>query len=329
LHDRPHAKTANTAPNQLAHWFNDYNQYAPHKGLRIKSPRQFIRSQLAVAPFSVWQRQPDGGALASQILGDFDTNVIMNPGVSDLNAIAEKAAQLRLSGQIKAAIDLVAAKTKGMKDPAAVQLRHAYSPLWWAPVEGRRCTLRRRGPEDLAFIRQCWADQDFMRRFNRLANRLPESDDELKQILKREYTSLPAQVGALHWTIATREGRQVGILSFVNIGKRHRRAEVLIGIRDNPYSGCAGEAMYVAMEFAMSFAGLEKTYALLYRENENAIRNILHLGFVSEGIQRGHILDPVSRQRVDIVQAGFLRSDFSKPQVVRLFGRLLGRSSRV
>ena len=46
VHDRPDAKTVMA---QLAHWFEDYNEYHPHKGLKMKSPRQFIRSQLLPA----------------------------------------------------------------------------------------------------------------------------------------------------------------------------------------------------------------------------------------------------------------------------------------
>jgi transposase InsO family protein len=46
VHDRPDAKTVMA---QLDRWFEDYNEYHPHKGLKMKSPRQFIRSQLLTA----------------------------------------------------------------------------------------------------------------------------------------------------------------------------------------------------------------------------------------------------------------------------------------
>ncbi len=39
--DRPDAQTVLV---QLATWFEDYNERHPHKGLRMKSPREFIRS---------------------------------------------------------------------------------------------------------------------------------------------------------------------------------------------------------------------------------------------------------------------------------------------
>ena len=44
VHDRPDAATVLA---QLDRWFEDYNEVHPHKGLKMKSPREFIRSQLA------------------------------------------------------------------------------------------------------------------------------------------------------------------------------------------------------------------------------------------------------------------------------------------
>lgn len=41
VHDRPDAETV---LSQLAGWFEDYNESHPHKGLRMQSPREFIRS---------------------------------------------------------------------------------------------------------------------------------------------------------------------------------------------------------------------------------------------------------------------------------------------
>jgi len=40
IHDRPDTKIVMA---QLNGWFNDYNNNHPHKGLRLKSPREFIR----------------------------------------------------------------------------------------------------------------------------------------------------------------------------------------------------------------------------------------------------------------------------------------------
>jgi transposase InsO family protein len=41
IHHRPDAKTVMA---KLPHWFDDYNEIHPHKGLNMLSPREFIRS---------------------------------------------------------------------------------------------------------------------------------------------------------------------------------------------------------------------------------------------------------------------------------------------
>jgi putative transposase len=34
-----------TALRQIAGWFEDYNENHPHSGLKMRSPREFIRAQ--------------------------------------------------------------------------------------------------------------------------------------------------------------------------------------------------------------------------------------------------------------------------------------------
>jgi len=46
VHDRPDAQTV---LSQLPRWFEDYNENHPHKGLRLKSPREFVRSHKPAA----------------------------------------------------------------------------------------------------------------------------------------------------------------------------------------------------------------------------------------------------------------------------------------
>ena len=44
--------TAESVLSQIGGWFEDYNENHPHRGLRMKSPREFIRSyhQSAACP---------------------------------------------------------------------------------------------------------------------------------------------------------------------------------------------------------------------------------------------------------------------------------------
>ena len=46
VHDRPDVPTV---LSQLPKWFEDYNEVHPHKALRLKSSREFIRSYLQPA----------------------------------------------------------------------------------------------------------------------------------------------------------------------------------------------------------------------------------------------------------------------------------------
>jgi putative transposase len=46
IHDRPDAATVLA---KLTDWFEDYNDVRPHRGLRMRSPREFLRSQISTA----------------------------------------------------------------------------------------------------------------------------------------------------------------------------------------------------------------------------------------------------------------------------------------
>jgi putative transposase len=46
VNDRPDARTVLA---QLGVWFEDHNEAHPHQGLRMQSPREFIRAQQAAA----------------------------------------------------------------------------------------------------------------------------------------------------------------------------------------------------------------------------------------------------------------------------------------
>jgi len=42
-------KSADELRAKLAEWFQDYNESAPHKGLKMMSPREYMRSSNQVA----------------------------------------------------------------------------------------------------------------------------------------------------------------------------------------------------------------------------------------------------------------------------------------
>lgn len=58
VNDRPDAQTI---LNQLAAWIEDYNEMHPHKGLRMLSPRGFIRFSATVGYPVQWGQLHTGG----------------------------------------------------------------------------------------------------------------------------------------------------------------------------------------------------------------------------------------------------------------------------
>lgn len=241
--------------------------------------------------------------------------------------ILEEAARLRHSGQFDQARELI----KQFKPADSLEQRSkqvivwAHEPFWWRIIEGRRCRLRRRDAQDAAFIRSLWADESFISAFNRFAARLPVSDSSLANLLNHEYASVVVEAKSIHWTVETKDGDRMGILSFTNFSLANRRAEVMIGITAFPYSGIAVEAMLLAIEFGFGSMELHKIYSQIYSDNEISLRNTLHLGFEVEGRLQEHVVDPKTKQPLDLIQTGLLRFDLTKPVFSRLGRRLLGR----
>jgi hypothetical protein len=104
--------------------------------------------------------------------------------------LSEQLHVLRLRGQLAEARELIRGQPAYAASAALKRLALEHEDFWWMPIEGRRVVLRRRGPDDAAFVRTCWADGEFMRKFNRLARPLPADDGELRAILARERAGL-------------------------------------------------------------------------------------------------------------------------------------------
>ena len=203
-----------------------------------------------------------------------------------------------------------------------------HAPFWWQPLEGRRVRLVRRGPDDAALVRRCWADADFMARFNRQAAALPADDAALKALLAGERAALVEDHRALHWTVRASGdavGEGIGFVSLVDIGLRHRRAEFLIGLVPGSSSWAAAEAAHLVLQFAAGPMQLERLVAHFYPENTGAIGAALKLGFEHEGVLRGHIRDAATGRRHDLVVTGLLLDEAFAARSQRLRRRLFGR----
>jgi len=216
----------------------------------------------------------------------------------------EQLRQLRLRGAFEQARELIRSQPGFAASPALRRLLHEHEDFWWAPIVGKRVTLKRRGADDLAFVRACWGDADFMRKFNRLARPLPADDAALRGILVRERAGLFSETKALHWTIHAPSG-PIGFVSATDYAAGHRRCEFLIGLLGRPASAASVEAAHLAVAFLERRAGVERLTAYFYAENEYAARVAQKFGFEHEGVLKGFIRDPDGK-RSDLLVAGML-----------------------
>lgn len=233
---------------------------------------------------------------------------------------------MRLAGRAAEAHAWLADQARQRRDPRLAELAWQHAPFWWQPLAGPRVTLRRRGPDDLALVRRCWADAAFMARFNRMAAPLPEGDDALRTMLQREQATIVGEATALHWTIVV-DGTPVGFVSVVDIVLGHRRAEYLIGIHGDGVSPWVGpEASHLALGFLARQVRIERLTAHFYPENEPAIRVAQKLGFALEGTMRGY-LRRSDGTRADLVVAGLLLDAAYFERHARIRRKLLGETS--
>ncbi len=207
-------------------------------------------------------------------------------------------------------------------DAVLRRLAWEHEAFWWEPVRGLRTRLQRRGPDDAELARTCWADVDFMRRFNRMAVQLPTDDAELRAVLQREQAAIISESQALHWTVE-RGGRTLGFVSVVNITMKHRRAEFLIGLHGdrNPWAG--PEASHLALGFLAKHVGIERLTAHFYTDNAGAFTAAMKLGFEVEGTLKAYLRGADGR-RFDLVVAGLILDPAFFERTEKLRRRLLG-----
>lgn len=239
--------------------------------------------------------------------------------------LTEHLRQLRRSGRFDTARALLASALARRNDPALQHLAWQHEAFWWQPLPGRSVRLERRGPGDLALVRRCWADRDFMRRFHRSAAPLPASDDALREALQREATAIPGEAHALHWTVHA-GGQAWGFVSVTEIVLPQRRAELLVGVLPGCSARVSVEASHLALAFLARRAGIERLTAHFYPDNTHAIASARSLGFEIEGVLRGYLREP-DGSRSDLVVAGLLLDASFFERTARLRQRLLGESA--
>lgn len=121
---------------------------------------------------------------------------------------------------------------------------------------------------------------------------MPETDDPdlIGNIVAGQVDEM-AQRKAVYWALRTIEdARFVGVCDLSEIDRRHKRAEVgfLLG-RDAWGQDYAFEAMRAVQAYAATL-GLRRLVARTHLGNRRSDSLLEKLGFVEEGLLRGHVL---------------------------------------
>jgi RimJ/RimL family protein N-acetyltransferase len=239
--------------------------------------------------------------------------------------LIQRLRALRLQGALEQARDLIRSQPDFRASPVLQRLLHEHEDFWWAPIAGKRVTLMRRGAHDTAFVRACWADAQFMRKFNRAARPLPAEGAALQQMLVREHSGILSETKALHWTIHSAAG-PLGFVSATDYAAGHRRCEFLIGLLGQPAGAVPVEAAHLAVAFLRDKAGIERLTAYFYEENSYAARVARKFGFEPEGVLKGYIRNP-DGTRSDLRVAGMLLTGEDSARVRKVRNRVLAAAT--
>ena len=240
--------------------------------------------------------------------------------------LPEQLRRLRLQGAFATARELIRSQPNFAKSHALQTLLYEHEDFWWEPIVGKRVTLRRRGAVDVPFVRACWGDAAFMRKFNRLARPLPAEDEALRGILAREQAGILSEAKALHWTVLAPSG-PIGFISATDYAPGHRRCEFLIGLLGQAASPAPVEATHLACDFLRDRAHIERLTAYFYAENQYAAKVAQKFGFQPEGVLKGYIRD-ADGKRSDLYVSGLLLTDEGQSSAKKIRRRLLSPNLR-
>lgn len=230
---------------------------------------------------------------------------------------------LRMEGKFQEAFERIKALYKDQRSARINDLLFVNSPIFWSELRAGKYRLTRRSEADAEFIRTVWSNTDFMYAFHRHASPLPQDNQKLTQLLRKEYLASFLENQSIHWIIQMLDGEKFGLLSLVNVSLAHKRAEVLLGVLPGAPKGISVASMLMLFEFYFRVMKFNKLYSQVFVDNPHSLKSTLHLGFSREGVLRRHVLDPRSKQFVDIVQTGLLADEAFSEKNKRLMERLL------
>lgn len=227
-------------------------------------------------------------------------------------ALEERVASVRALG--------LAPQDRARFDNEARAWRDRSAPWWWEPVAGGGMVLRRTTADDAGFYKDCYANADFARRFNRQA---PWRGD-LRAALQRAGQDSPVVTGNLFWIACRAQGEPLGLVTLTSLDRRNARAQFSIGSPGILEHIQVIKAMLLAMHFAYFVARLHKLYAYVYEDNPSALNQVLRMGFQQEGTLRDHFFLP-DHGFVTVHAAGLTRKQLQQDErLCRLARRWLG-----
>lgn len=208
--------------------------------------------------------------------------------------------------------------------PLLKTLTLSLAPFWQQTYKGKRVVLARMTSKYRDFLFSCRKNHDFQHHYHLFQDSSPEG---IERDLKEAERS-PFETKKISWVIEIND-RPIGLASLVGIDFNNSRAEILIGIPDDRTFGIGLEATLLVMEFAFSVIKLSKLFSYVYSDNIQSQENTLHLGFRQEGLLRSHVIDPISKQPLNLFVNGCLSDEFyQNDKLMALANRLLGRIPR-
>ena len=125
----------------------------------------------------------------------------------------------------------------------------------------------------------------------------------------------------------TRDGKPAGLLTLTGLASHHKRGNWnwFVGDPESRGRGVGRAAQVLGLDKAFCEMGLDKVWAEVMAENDNALKLMTATGFVREGYLRGHALK--NGQRRDVVLLGILGPDWQarreKARAVLVDGRMI------
>ena len=197
---------------------------------------------------------------------------------------------------------------RSLPDPLAKLLQLLRS-RWWEPYAFGAITLRLPQPGDEAFVASAFQDRAFMRQFHRMQ---ATSAAGIASFIGTSRL-LPLQTRRLDWIVLDSTGQAIGIAGLVDVDWGNDRAEFLVGLPGSRSPTAALQASAAAIDFAFRRLQLQKLVTHVYGDNPVAQANVLHLGFVEEGLLRSQIAS--EGQRIDLHASGMLRSEYEASEL--------------